>query len=234
MESLSRDALMAAQGMTVTDSSGEKIGAIEDVYYDDATGRPEWIGIGTGIFGLRRRVVPVEGARLEAEHLSVPYAKDLVKDSPDVDDDEITPERESDLYAYYGLTSSGGVGTDARSEDAGGRIGSDLSAIPLNEAMGDVGGLGATTTSPRQNDDTAAVGAAAGDLGLRAPDLDLDAAADRQTGDDLTDRETTADGRTSPRESRLRRWSSDARETAPGASDARRAASDPSDETSRR
>jgi uncharacterized protein (TIGR02271 family) len=110
MDPLSTDALVAAQGVDVVDQDGDRIGAIEDIYYDDATGEPEWVGIGTGIFGLKRRVVPVEGARLEDGQLRVPYDKDMVKDSPDVDSDEIAPTTERDLYAYYGVTSSAGAG----------------------------------------------------------------------------------------------------------------------------
>jgi stress response protein YsnF len=112
METLNRDQLVAAHGTDVIDANGDKIGAIEDIYYDDTTGQAEWVGIGVGIFGLKRRVVPVQGARFDGDALRVSYDKDMVKDSPDVDGDEISSERERDLYAYYGLAGSmTGTGT---------------------------------------------------------------------------------------------------------------------------
>jgi sporulation protein YlmC with PRC-barrel domain len=115
MQTLTRDALVELQGMDVVDANGEKIGTVEDVYYDDDTGRAEWIGIGTGIFGLRRRVVPVIGARREDDAIRVPYPKDLVKDSPTVDGDHISPEQEEELYAHYGSSARPPMGADLES-----------------------------------------------------------------------------------------------------------------------
>jgi uncharacterized protein (TIGR02271 family) len=126
MQTLNREALVAAHGTDVIDANGDKIGAIEDIYYDDATGQAEWVGIGVGIFGLKRRVVPVQGARFDGESLRVGYDKDMVKDSPDVDGDEIPVDRERDLYAYYGL-AGGTMGTGTGTAmDAGRRTEADL------------------------------------------------------------------------------------------------------------
>jgi uncharacterized protein (TIGR02271 family) len=50
--------------------------------------------------------------------LQVPYDKDRVKDSPDVENDEIAPGLERELYTYYGVTS-GGMTTGGRDADLG-------------------------------------------------------------------------------------------------------------------
>jgi uncharacterized protein (TIGR02271 family) len=118
-ERMTMDRLQEARGLPVFDSAGEKIGKVEEIYYDEETDQPEWIGIGTGIFGSKRVLVPVQGAELTADGYTVPYAKDQVKDSPDIDADEISQETEAELYAYYGLRYS-----EARSDTglpAGGR-----------------------------------------------------------------------------------------------------------------
>jgi uncharacterized protein (TIGR02271 family) len=94
------------RGAPVHDVDGEKIGAVEEIFEDESTGRPEWIGIGTGFLGTKRVLVPVEGARLEGDALRVPYGKDQVKHSPDIDSDEISEPLEAELYSYYGLRSS--------------------------------------------------------------------------------------------------------------------------------
>jgi uncharacterized protein (TIGR02271 family) len=93
------------RGETVYDDAGEKIGSVEEIFYDPATSRPEWVGIGTGLLGTKRVLVPVEGSRVTDDGLMVAYPKDHVKDGPDVDEDELTAEHEQQLIAHYGLSS---------------------------------------------------------------------------------------------------------------------------------
>ena len=95
--------LMQAHGQPVYSSDGEKIGKIEEVYVDDDTGRPEWLGLGTGLLGTKRVLVPVQGLAPQQDGFSVPYAKDQVQETPDIDDDHVSQETESRLYAHYGL-----------------------------------------------------------------------------------------------------------------------------------
>jgi uncharacterized protein (TIGR02271 family) len=99
--------MTSLRGKTVYDRSGEKIGKVEDFYLDNDTGEPEWIGIGTGIFNTKHVVVPVEGYKQDGDGISVPYDKDRVKDAPDIDDDNISVERERELYEFYGLRQLG-------------------------------------------------------------------------------------------------------------------------------
>jgi uncharacterized protein (TIGR02271 family) len=94
-----------ARGADVYASDGEKIGEVEEIFYDTGSGQPEWIGIGTGFFGTKRVLVPVESAQLDRDGLRVPYSKEHVKDAPDVDSDEISEQTEQDLYSYYRLSS---------------------------------------------------------------------------------------------------------------------------------
>jgi uncharacterized protein (TIGR02271 family) len=103
MSSFSMDQLTDMRGMTVYDSAGEKIGQVEEIFYDEETNRPEWIGIGTGFFGTKRVLVPVEGASQSGDGLTVRYSKEQVKDSPDIDSDELSQATEQELYSYYGL-----------------------------------------------------------------------------------------------------------------------------------
>ena len=98
--------LAELRGKTVYDAEREKIGSVEEIFYDERTGRPEWIGIGTGLFGTKRVLVPVAGASATDDGVTVRYSKDQVKDSPDIDEDEISEERENELYSYYGLKPS--------------------------------------------------------------------------------------------------------------------------------
>ena len=100
---LTLEELLARRGDGVYSSENERIGKIEEIFVDQETDRPEWIGIGTGLFNTKRVLVPVHGARLEHDGFYVPYGKDAVKDSPDIDADAISEDTERGLYAYYGL-----------------------------------------------------------------------------------------------------------------------------------
>jgi len=100
--------LQELRGAPVYDVSGDQIGKVEEVFADVDSQRPEWIGLGTGFFGTKRVLVPVEGVQPQGDGLAVPYEKDHVKGSPDIDDDQIGPETERELYAYYGVRAPSG------------------------------------------------------------------------------------------------------------------------------
>jgi uncharacterized protein (TIGR02271 family) len=106
MTNVTMETIAAARGVDVYSSDGEKIGSVEEIFHDYETRQPEWIGIGTGIFSTKRVLVPVEGAELRGDGLFVPYAKDQVKDAPEIDADEISEETERALYDHYGLSYS--------------------------------------------------------------------------------------------------------------------------------
>jgi uncharacterized protein (TIGR02271 family) len=103
MARISMERLSEARGAPVYDAEGEKIGEVDEIFFDTESGQPEWVGIGTGFFGTKRVLVPLESAHLDRDGLRVPYHKDFVKDSPDVASDEISEQTEQELYAYYSL-----------------------------------------------------------------------------------------------------------------------------------
>jgi uncharacterized protein (TIGR02271 family) len=103
-KNLNFDNLRQMRGQPVFDSQHEKIGKVEEIYLDDATQQPEWIGIGTGgVFGAKHHLVPVQGAMFEQDGIMVRYSKDQVKKTPDISGDEITRDQERKLYSAYGL-----------------------------------------------------------------------------------------------------------------------------------
>jgi uncharacterized protein (TIGR02271 family) len=102
-QTMTRVRLDEMRGAPVYDNDGDKIGKVEEIYYDQQTRVPEWIGIGTGFFGTKRVLVPVKGAAPHDDGLMVAYSKEQVKDSPDIDEDEISQQCESDLATHYGL-----------------------------------------------------------------------------------------------------------------------------------
>ncbi|MEU6173809.1 PRC-barrel domain-containing protein [Streptantibioticus parmotrematis] len=90
-------------GRKAFDRNGVKIGTVDEVYLDDATGTPEWAAVRTGFFG-RDAFVPLEPSELRDDVLRVPFDKALVKDAPDFGvGRHLSPEQELQLYHHYGL-----------------------------------------------------------------------------------------------------------------------------------
>ena len=98
--------LSETRGTDVVDAQGTKIGTVEEIFYDEQTGQPEWIGIGTGFFGTKRVLVPIQGANFGGDGVQVPYSKDQVSGSPDIDGDFVDQDTERELYSYYGISYS--------------------------------------------------------------------------------------------------------------------------------
>ena len=86
--------LSELRGAPVMDSAGDQIGKVEEIYYDTDTGQPEWIRLGAGFLGTKRVLVPVQGADVRGDAVTVQYDKQKVKGAPDVDGDEISHETE--------------------------------------------------------------------------------------------------------------------------------------------
>ncbi|MFJ1708131.1 PRC and DUF2382 domain-containing protein [Kitasatospora sp. NPDC088346] len=90
-------------GHKAVDRNGDKIGTVDEVYLDDATGEPEWAAVRTGIFG-RDAFVPLTTSEFAGDELRVPYDKSLIKESPDFGvGQHLSPAQELQLYRYYGL-----------------------------------------------------------------------------------------------------------------------------------
>ncbi|GGY00032.1 photosystem reaction center subunit H [Streptomyces minutiscleroticus] len=90
-------------GRKVFDRDGNKIGTVDEVYLDDATGEPEWAAVRTGLFS-RDAFVPLEPSELVGDDLRVPFERALIKDAPDFGvGRHLSPEQEIQLYHHYGL-----------------------------------------------------------------------------------------------------------------------------------
>jgi uncharacterized protein (TIGR02271 family) len=93
----------------------------------------------TGFFGTKETFVPVQGADVSGDRVTVAYDKAKVKDAPNIaEDGHLSPEEEQQLYSYYGVDwGSGAAGgqyatggqvtsrTDRDLADAGRGVGPD-------------------------------------------------------------------------------------------------------------
>ncbi|MFD8685587.1 PRC and DUF2382 domain-containing protein [Streptomyces sp. NPDC059651] len=127
-------------GLTVYDTEGEKIGNVGRVYVDDNTGRPDWITVKTGLFGMKESFVPLAGARRVGSDLHISHPKDRVKEAPRVDADaHLSVSEEEELYRHYGLSRN----TKANLGDRAGAGGTTSADAPTTTGTGTMGAAGA-------------------------------------------------------------------------------------------
>ena len=109
---ITEDQLRDVVGGIAYDGSGDKIGKIGHVYYDDDTDQPKWLTVHTGLFGTSESFVPVQGAELAGGRVTVAFDKAMVKDAPNVDEDgHLSPQDENRLYEHYSLDNTTGTVT---------------------------------------------------------------------------------------------------------------------------
>jgi hypothetical protein len=151
------------QGRVLVDRNGEALGSIEVVYFDKATGQPEWARLETSAARPVATVVPLVGASEEGDTVRVPVAKTLVEQAPSVPAGrELSEDQEEQLYRHYGVPysraeSPSGLPAGAPMPASGSRptgVGAPASEAPVpGSELGGRGGV--RITDPR-------VGAAAG------------------------------------------------------------------------
>lgn len=91
-------------GVTVIGGDGQKLGNVDAVYFDNATDRPEWVAVRSGLFGTRVTLVPLRRADYEEDALHVPFNKVQLRNAPFHDPGrELSAAEEADLYRYYGI-----------------------------------------------------------------------------------------------------------------------------------
>ncbi|MCH6196970.1 PRC and DUF2382 domain-containing protein [Corynebacterium mastitidis] len=89
---------------TAYDSKGDKLGSVKEIFLDDNSGKPTFVEVNHGLFGLSSSLVPLRGATFENGELRLAFAKDLIKDAPDFDSDSsLTTANQDELNQHYGV-----------------------------------------------------------------------------------------------------------------------------------
>ena len=71
LEEMTLEDLGVIDGYEVVSSDGHWVGSIDLVFSDEATGRPEWLGVWNGEPLSHRRIVPIRGATREIAKIHV-------------------------------------------------------------------------------------------------------------------------------------------------------------------
>jgi len=91
-------------GKKLIGRNGADLGAVEEVYLDRATDRPEFALLKTGLLGRQQTLVPLAGASVDEVRVWVDLDRESVKDAPTVDPaEEIAGEQKDAIYRHYGI-----------------------------------------------------------------------------------------------------------------------------------
>lgn len=168
----------------VLGSGGQKIGQAKHVFYDDATGRPEWVTVKTGMLGGSETFIPVRDAVASEGHLKVPYSKDKIKSAPAVDVDakgHLSAQEERRLYSFYGIDGSAPgprpTGQQQRAE-------TEQRAAADQRAAGQVSGQAASQRATTEQQQAAAPQAASAQAAAPAAEPQAAQSADAGLADD--------------------------------------------------
>lgn len=92
------------RGQDVLDPADEKLGKLEEVFYDTETDTPAFAAVKSGVFGKHLTLVTLAGASAGVAYLRVTVDKSAFKDAPSFDPDaELTIDDEAEAYHYFGL-----------------------------------------------------------------------------------------------------------------------------------
>ena len=98
------ESLAEWRGADVLDKDGDKLGKLDDVYYDAETDLPAFVTVKAGRIGKHLKLVALLGATAGREHLRVIFSKDDLKSAPTIDPGvEISAEQEAETYKTYGV-----------------------------------------------------------------------------------------------------------------------------------
>jgi PRC-barrel domain len=96
--------IKAWRGQDVVDPGGDKLGKLEEIYYDMDSDVPAFAAVKTGLIGKHLSLVPLAGASVGQSYVRVTRAKAEFKDAPNFDPDaELTQRDEAAAFRHYGL-----------------------------------------------------------------------------------------------------------------------------------
>lgn len=92
------------RGQDVVDPTDQKLGKLEEVFYDTETDEPAFGAIKSGVIGKHITLVPLRRATVGQSYVRVDVGKDDFKKAPSVETDtELSADDEAATYGFFGL-----------------------------------------------------------------------------------------------------------------------------------
>jgi hypothetical protein len=97
------------RGQDVLDSDFEKVGRLEEVYYDAAEDEPVLISIKHGRLGHQVKLAPLSDAAVSRDYVRLPFTGEQLGGAPDVTvGEELTAEQCAAVLALFAVRRSSG------------------------------------------------------------------------------------------------------------------------------
>jgi hypothetical protein len=92
------------RGQDVVDPGGDKLGKLEEIYYDMDSDVPAFGAVKSGRIGKHLTLVPLTGGSVGQSYLRVTTQKAQFKDAPSFETDaELTQRDEAAAFRHYGI-----------------------------------------------------------------------------------------------------------------------------------
>ena len=92
------------RGQEVVDPNGEKLGKLEEIYFDGETDEPVFGAVKTGLVSTSLTLVPLLRASVGRDYVRVDRRKAVFKKAPSFDTDtELTLDDEAKTYEHYSM-----------------------------------------------------------------------------------------------------------------------------------
>jgi hypothetical protein len=89
-------------GQEVRDQAGEKVGSLEEVFYDSETDDAMFLLVKSGFFGRRLTFVPAAATQPGRTYLQIDASADTIKQAPTTESGtDLRIEDEERIYRYY-------------------------------------------------------------------------------------------------------------------------------------
>jgi hypothetical protein len=96
--------IMDWRGQDVLDAVGEKLGKLEEIYFDGETDEPVFAAVKSGLVSKSLTLVPLAKASVMRDFVRVDHTKGSFKKAPSFDTGtELTLDDEASAYGYYGI-----------------------------------------------------------------------------------------------------------------------------------
>lgn len=90
-------------GRELVDRNGERIGRLEDVYYDVETEEPQFGTVKEGLISRHLTFVPLAGLTIGPDNLQVTVSREQVKKGPNIELNDLSQIDEPSLYHHFQL-----------------------------------------------------------------------------------------------------------------------------------
>ncbi len=86
-------------------ASGDKLGKLEDLYYDADTHEPAFLCVKSGMLSSKQVLVPATEVQVTPNRLMVPWSQQDIEGAPTTrPDEELSGEDEERAFRRYGIT----------------------------------------------------------------------------------------------------------------------------------